>query len=148
MGAPTTLDPPQQGDGVSRGDEALYVAAVSSETQGAAAVRWRSPVEAMKSMAWDPCVSCGREYHGSTQFTYVTWYVGQERFAYRMRQCDECAAQLRTDARGNGDAREANGQWSVSPVQPDRRSPTAPPEHGGVHHLASRRKRSANGASA
>ena len=84
-------------------------------------------------MAWDPCVSCGREFHGNTQFNYVTWYIGDERFAYRLRHCEDCSANLRTEARGQGDKRDAQGVWQPSPLVAERqngssssRPPSAP----------------------
>jgi len=79
-------------------------------------------------MAWDPCVSCGREFHGPTHHTYITWWIGEEKFAYRLRQCDECMANLRTDARGNGDFRNDRGDWQESPLQAKRKAPPDKPQ--------------------
>jgi len=62
-------------------------------------------------MAWDPCVSCGKPFHGSTSFTYVTWHVGELRHAFRLRQCLECAAELRNSASAAGDRRNDAGGW-------------------------------------
>lgn len=93
-------------------------------------------------MAWDPCVSCGREFHGHTQFNYVTWWIGQEKFAFRLRQCEECSAALRTDVRANGDQRNADGNWGTSPLQPDRRPE---PSDQQMRHIAARAIRKQNG---
>lgn len=94
-------------------------------------------------MAWDPCVTCGREFHGSTAFTYVTWHTGEQKHAFRLRQCTECAADLRTGVSGTADARDENGNWNA--LQ-ERRDP--PPEKdrrrsGGEHQVA---RASVNGA--
>jgi hypothetical protein len=62
-------------------------------------------------MAWDPCVSCGKPFHGSTSFTYVTWHQGETRLAFRLRQCLECAAELRNSTSAAGDKRNAEGGW-------------------------------------
>lgn len=99
-------------------------------------------------MAWDPCVSCGREFHGGTQFNYVTWFVGEEKFAFRLRHCEECSAQLRTDAMGNGDRRNPKGQWDTSPAQPERKGDRELQVVPNSSHLASRRRKASNGASA
>lgn len=74
-------------------------------------------------MAWDPCVSCGRAYQGGTNFTYITWWIGTEKFAYRLRQCEECSANLRTEARGHGDSRTGESTWEASPLSPVRATP-------------------------
>jgi hypothetical protein len=78
-------------------------------------------------MAWDPCVSCGREFHGSSTFTYVTWWVANVKAAYRLRQCEACAADLRTAVMGNGDSRNDRGDWEQSPLQPERKAPPDEP---------------------
>jgi hypothetical protein len=103
-------------------------------------------------MAWDPCVSCGREFHGSTQYNYVTWYIGQERFSYRLRHCEECSAALRVDARGNGDHRDEKGDWQLSPIQAQRKLPPEPPQlpkrspsDQELHHRATKQLRGQNG---
>jgi len=62
-------------------------------------------------MAWDPCVSCGKPFHGPTVFTYVTWHLGEERSTYRMRQCTSCSADLRNAALERGDRRGEDGNW-------------------------------------
>ena len=69
-------------------------------------------------MAWDPCVSCGRSFHGPTEFTYVTWHRGEDRFAFRMRHCPECATQLRNGVLEGGDRRGEDGQWQRSDLVP------------------------------
>lgn len=67
-------------------------------------------------MAWDPCVSCGAQFHGATAFTYVTWHVGEQRLAYRLRQCAACAAELRNLVAERGDSRGETGDWAKSPM--------------------------------
>jgi hypothetical protein len=67
-------------------------------------------------MAWDPCVTCGKEFHGSTAYTYVTWHFGEERLAWRLRQCVECALNLRNGVSGTADRKNADGEWV--PVNP------------------------------
>lgn len=62
-------------------------------------------------MAWDPCASCGKPFHGSTQFTYVTWHQGETRFAYRLRQCLECCADLRNHVMATADVRDDENNW-------------------------------------
>ena len=67
-------------------------------------------------MAWDPCVTCGREFHGSTSFTYVSWHQGETRFAFRLRQCDQCAMDLRNGVMGTADKRDEHDKWqSLTP---------------------------------
>jgi hypothetical protein len=66
-------------------------------------------------MAWDPCVSCGKSFHGSTQFTYVTWHQGETRFAYRLRECVECATERHSHCQQVGDQRDAENNWQRSP---------------------------------
>jgi len=63
-------------------------------------------------MAWDPCVSCGREFNGATSHTYVTWHIGDGRYAFRLRQCASCAAEIRNSVAEVGDKREENGDWT------------------------------------
>lgn len=62
-------------------------------------------------MAWDPCVSCGKPFHGPALFNYVTWYDGEERKSFRYRQCGSCSAELRNDASGRADRRGDDGKW-------------------------------------
>lgn len=82
-------------------------------------------------MAWDPCVSCGREFHGGTTFSYVTWHVGEDRFAFRLRQCSSCAADLRTSVSGTGDKRDEDGIWvSLVPRRGEPGLPAAPAARG------------------
>jgi len=77
-------------------------------------------------MAWDPCVSCGREFHGSTVYTYASWFVGEQRFSYRFRQCEDCAADLRTQVQAQGDIRNDQGTWTPSPLIGARLTPMSP----------------------
>ena len=62
-------------------------------------------------MAWDPCVSCGKSFHGATNFTYLTWHAGETRHSYRLRECLDCATERRNDFVQVGDARNAEGNW-------------------------------------
>jgi hypothetical protein len=62
-------------------------------------------------MAWDPCVSCGKSFHGPTTFTYVTWHLGEARLTYRLRQCTSCSADLRNNTSERGDRRGDDGNW-------------------------------------
>ena len=66
---------------------------------------------ARPGMAWDPCVSCGKEFRGPTVFTYATWYFGEERFAYRLRECMDCAAAARNAIIAKADYRDGEGGW-------------------------------------
>lgn len=72
-------------------------------------------------MAWDPCVSCDREFYGAAVYTYATWYVGETKFAYRLRHCTTCAANLRTEVEAKGDQRDSEGAWAPSPLLGPRR---------------------------
>jgi hypothetical protein len=62
-------------------------------------------------MAWDPCVSCGKGFHGSTSFTYVSWHTGETRHSYRLRQCLECAMKMRNGVLETADYRDAENTW-------------------------------------
>jgi len=62
-------------------------------------------------MAYEPCVSCHRKFIGATIFTYVTWWNGNDRHSYRLRQCDACASEIRNTTLESGDARDDQGDW-------------------------------------
>lgn len=80
-------------------------------------------------MAWDPCVTCGRSFHGPTEFSYVTWHKGEERFAFRLRQCADCSAGLRNQVLEQGDRRGDDGQWQRSELVVEQlRAAVAPPK--------------------
>lgn len=80
-------------------------------------------------MAWDPCVSCGRDFHGATSFTYVTWHVGEQRFAFRLRECLACATDRRNGVMGVADVRREDETWA--PVQERREQPESSPKRNG-----------------
>lgn len=65
-------------------------------------------------MAWDPCVSCGSKFRGKMLFTYVSWFDGEAKFAYRFRQCPECGADFRNDILEKADYRTGDGDWQRS----------------------------------
>lgn len=79
-------------------------------------------------MAWDPCVSCGRDFHGPTEFSYFTWHRGETRYAYRLRQCTECSSSLRNGVVLVADVRNEDGGWD--PLQERRPSVTPAVTHG------------------
>jgi hypothetical protein len=62
-------------------------------------------------MAFEPCVSCHRKFVGPTVFTYVTWWVGEDRHSFRLRQCDACASEIRNSTLEAADARDQDGDW-------------------------------------
>lgn len=66
-------------------------------------------------MAHQPCISCGRPFFGGTSFTYVTWYLGEEQFSFRLRQCPTCASDIRNGVSETGDRRIETG-WAMSDV--------------------------------
>lgn len=68
-------------------------------------------------MAYRPCVSCGRPFYGASEFTYVTWFSGEDRYSFRMLQCHGCASDLRNDISSVGDVRR-DGVWELSPEAP------------------------------
>ena len=61
-------------------------------------------------MAFRPCLTCGRNFMGSTQFTFVTYWVGEAKYRYRMCQCFACAAELRNTCATDGQV-EREGVW-------------------------------------
>lgn len=85
-------------------------------------------------MAWDPCASCGKNFHGSTSFTYVSWHQGETRYSYRLRQCLECCSELRNSVLAAADYRDASDNWLRADGQPmtagHRAAPPAANGHG------------------
>jgi hypothetical protein len=62
-------------------------------------------------MAYVPCCTCSSRFVGSTTYTYVTWWNGEEKFNYRLRQCASCASSVRNEAASTADVRDQNGDW-------------------------------------
>jgi hypothetical protein len=63
-------------------------------------------------MAYRPCVSCGQRFHGGSVFTYLTWYLGEEKYRVRMQQCMSCSAELRNSVLAAGDT-WSDGDWAM-----------------------------------
>lgn len=61
-------------------------------------------------MAYQPCVSCSRNFYGGASFSYITWFEGEDRYSYRMRQCGACAAELRNGILDVAD-RRSGADW-------------------------------------
>jgi hypothetical protein len=69
-------------------------------------------------MGFRPCVSCGRKFFGQSDYTYVTWWAGEEKFNFRLVQCGGCASELRNSASSSGDARRGD-EWELAEQQLD-----------------------------
>ena len=94
-------------------------------------------------MAYEPCVSCGQPFIGSTTYTYLTWWDGAEKFAFRYRQCQACVAQLRNQCLESADKRSPDGDWisasgSLCPRAPkslyDEPERASGPQQVQIHH--------------
>jgi hypothetical protein len=69
-------------------------------------------------MAFRPCVSCGKKFFGGSDYTYVTWWAGEEKFNFRLVQCSSCSSELRNSAAESGDSRRGD-DWVLSEQQLD-----------------------------
>lgn len=62
-------------------------------------------------MAFRPCSSCGQHFHGATEYTYVTWFRGEEKFAFRLAECSACVQDLRNRVAETA-ARKSDTGWA------------------------------------
>lgn len=65
-------------------------------------------------MAWDPCVSCNSSFRGKASVSYVTWFDGESKFNYRLRQCPRCSADFRNPVVEAADFRTGDADWERS----------------------------------
>lgn len=66
-------------------------------------------------MAYRPCTSCGNRFQGRAEYTYLTWYRGEEKVRVRLSDCAECGAELRNGLLERADT-WADGDW----VEPEK----------------------------
>lgn len=66
-------------------------------------------------MAYDPCGNCEERYEGPSRLTYVTWYVEDDKHAYRWALCPKCGDELRTRVGLTGMLRGQDGRWAYKP---------------------------------
>jgi hypothetical protein len=67
-------------------------------------------------VAFRPCLGCGRKFFGGAEYTYVTWFVDEERFRVRYVECRSCAADRRNSALEAGDS-WAGDEWVIAAPQ-------------------------------
>jgi len=64
-------------------------------------------------VAYRPCLTCGQRFYGASEFTYVTWYVGEDKFSFRLTECRVCASDRRNAVSAVADVRSEQG-WEMS----------------------------------
>lgn len=73
-------------------------------------------------MAWDPCHLCARPFRGQSVYTYVTWPIGANWYRYRLRTCQDCAAEFRRSSCSPADWKNSLGEWELldldEPLEP------------------------------
>lgn len=84
----------------------------------AASAPWSRPRgglarESGSIVAFRPCVSCGARYFGGSEYSYVTWWSGEEKLNYRLQHCSSCAAELRNGVLQVADRRLESGEWEA-----------------------------------
>lgn len=68
-------------------------------------------------MAYRPCLTCGQRFFGAADYTYVTWFDGESRMAFRLCQCSSCAADFRNPVSEQADSR-SDDDWAAAPGAP------------------------------
>lgn len=66
-------------------------------------------------MAFRPCVTCGSRFGGRAEYSYLTWFVAEERHRVRVSQCGSCSADLRNGLLETGDIWR-DDDWESAPV--------------------------------
>jgi len=67
-------------------------------------------------MAYRPCLTCGSKIWGPAFYSYLTWYVEEQRTRFRLVECSSCAADRRNAAAAGGDA-WVDDAWLVAEQQ-------------------------------
>lgn len=68
-------------------------------------------------MAYRPCLTCGQRFYGASNFTYVTWFDGEDRLSFRLAQCHHCASEFRNPVSEAADSR-LQDDWAAAPGAP------------------------------
>jgi hypothetical protein len=63
-------------------------------------------------MAFRPCLTCGKKFYGGAEYTYLTYFDGEDRYRFRVVNCKACAADLRNAAAESWDSWR-DGNWVV-----------------------------------
>lgn len=74
-----------------------------------------------------PCMRCKQRFTGEAQNVYATWFLGDEREAYRYVVCQICVDALLEEWRDGALQRSTEGDWvEREPEAPPIRSKSSP----------------------